>query len=43
MDKNYIGYYGAFLMFQESSYHFKFIEVLNTRVEHSVPFLLIIS
>ena len=37
MDKNYIGYYGAFLMLQESSYHFKFVEVLNTRVGHSVP------
>ena len=24
-------------MLQESSYHFKFVEVLNTRVGHSVP------
>ena len=35
--KNYKGYFGGFLMLQDSGYHFKFIEVLNTRIKHIVP------
>ena len=34
---NYQGYYGAFLMLKNSGNHYKFIEVLNTRISHSVP------
>ena len=37
--KNYIGYFGGLLMLEESNtnHHYKFLEVLNTRVRHSVP------
>ena len=37
--KNYVGYYGGLLMLEESNtqHHYKFIELLNTRVSHSVP------
>ena len=37
--KDYIGYFGGFLMLEESNsnHHYKFIEVLNTRARHSVP------
>ena len=37
--KDYIGYFGGFLMLDasDSEHHCKFIEVLNTRVSHSVP------
>ena len=35
--KNYEGYFGGFLMLQDSGYHFKFIEVLNTRIKHIIP------
>ena len=35
--KNYIGYFGSFLLLENSNNHIKFIEVLNTRVSHIVP------
>ena len=37
--KDYIAYFGGFLMLQDSvtDHHYKFIEVINTRVSHSVP------
>ena len=35
---DYIGYFAGFLMLEETNdYQYKFIEVLNTRVAHSVP------
>ena len=34
---DYIGYFAGFLMLEETSHQYKFIEVLNTRVSHSVP------
>ena len=35
---DYIGYFAGFLMLEETNdYQYKFIEVLNTRVDHSVP------
>ena len=37
--KDYSAYFGGFLMLQDSdtNHHYKFIEVLNTRLGHSVP------
>ena len=38
--KDYVGYFGGLLMLKPSDtnpYHFRFVEVLNTRVTHSVP------
>ena len=35
---DYIGYFAGFLMLEETNdYQYKFVEVLNTRVAHSVP------
>ena len=34
MDKKYVGIYGAYLMLDDSSNHYKFIEVINSRVKH---------
>ena len=38
-DKDYIGYYGALLMLKESNanHQYQMVEVVNTRVRHSVP------
>ena len=36
-DDDYIGYFSGLLMLEENGHKFKFIEVLNTRVAHSVP------
>ena len=38
-EKNYVGYFGGFLMLEGSNtnYQYKFVEVLNTRVSHIVP------
>ena len=36
--KDYVGYFGGLLMLKTTdANHFKFVEVLNTRVTHSVP------
>jgi hypothetical protein len=35
--KDYVGYFGGFLWLKDSGHHYKFIEVLNTRVSHIVP------
>ena len=38
-EKNYVGFFGAFLLLKESNtlHHYHLVEVLNTRVSHSVP------
>ena len=35
--KDYVGYFGGLLMLKPTDANFKFVEVLNTRVTHSVP------
>ena len=37
MDDDYIGVYGSYLLFENSSNSIKFIEILNARIKHVVP------
>ena len=36
MDNKYVGIYGAYLMLEDTSNQYKFVEVINSRVKHGV-------